>query len=388
MTSAAEQRTDRPLGPDWVFDVVPMLVVALTALPSLIREGQPRPLIVTIPLGIGMVLPLALRRRAPMRVFAVLAAVALLEWALDVRLVAVSALLVALYTVAALCSTRATVVAAAAIEVGVVLAAVRWTTSDNWIAGFILLSGTAGAAIALGFYSKTRRAYLAQLQERANRMELERDQQGRLAAAAERARIAREMHDIVAHHLTVMITLSEGAAAALRQDPDRAQEALHGVAATGRQALDETRRLLGVLHSPDDTRSPQPDLQQLDELLAQVRAAGMPTTLRIEGARPPMSPGAELTIYRVVQEALTNSLKHAGPGATAGVALRYWPERIQVEITDDGAPHQAVAASGGHGLDGMRERISGWGGDFAAGPQREGGWLVSASLLLDASLSA
>ena len=163
----------------------------------------------------------------------------------------------------------------------------------------------------------TRRAYLAELHDRAERLERERDQQGALAAAAERARIAREMHDIVAHNLTVMVTLSEAAIAASAASPERATDVMRKVSATGRRALADTRRLLGVLRrSPGEDLQPVPGLAQLDMLIEQVRSAGLDTTLEIRGAAPDVPAGVQLTAYRLVQEALTNTLKHGGPEPT------------------------------------------------------------------------
>jgi signal transduction histidine kinase len=246
------------------------------------------------------------------------------------------------------------------------------------------------AALGLGLYWATRRAYLAELHDRAERLERERDQQGALAAAAERARIAREMHDIVAHHLTVMVTLSDAAVAASATSPERAAEVMRSVSATGRRALADTRRLLGVLRQrpgqdPADSLQPVPGLAQLDSLIEQVRAAGLDTTLEIHGAAPDMPAGVQLTVYRLVQEALTNTLKHGGTDARATVRLQFLPGELRVDIDDDGAGATAPATvSIGSGLVGMQERVHAYGGDVQAGPRQPGGWKVSACLHLDA----
>jgi len=197
------------------------------------------------------------------------------------------------------------------------------------------------------------------------------------------------MHDIAAHNLTVMITLSEAAAAASASSPERATDAMRSVAATGRRALADTRRLLGVLRQPPghgtgDTLQPVPDLTQLDTLIEQVRSAGLDTTLEIHGQSPDVPAGVQLTAYRFVQEALTNTLKHGGPGARASVRLRYLPGELLVDIDDDGAGATAPVTAGvGSGLLGMRERARAYGGDVQAGPRRPGGWQVSARLRLD-----
>jgi signal transduction histidine kinase len=201
------------------------------------------------------------------------------------------------------------------------------------------------------------------------------------------------MHDIVAHHLTVMITLSEAAIAASASSPERANDVMRSVADTGRRALADTRRLLGVLRQrpsqdpgqdPGGSLQPVPDLTQLDPLIEQVRSAGLDTTLEIHGQAPDVPAGVQLTVYRLVQEALTNTLKHGGPGARASVRLRYLPGELLVDIDDDGAGATAHETAGiGSGLLGMRERVHAYGGDVQAGPRGPGGWKVSARLRLD-----
>jgi signal transduction histidine kinase len=245
------------------------------------------------------------------------------------------------------------------------------------------------AALGLGLYSAARRAYLAELHDRAERLERERDQQVALAAAAERARIAREMHDIVAHHLTVMTTLAEGAAASSAGSPERAAAAMRAVAVTGRRALADTRRLLGVLREnpgeeTGEALEPVPGLAQLDALFGQVRSAGLDTRVEISGQAPDIPEGLQLAVYRLVQEALTNTLKHGGPAARARVRLRYLPGELRVDVDDNGTGATAPRPVGpGGGLPGMKERIRAYGGDVAAGPRQPAGWAVSARLPLD-----
>jgi len=197
------------------------------------------------------------------------------------------ALLITLYTVAALRPRRAALACAGVLELVVVIGLVSFAGGDWWYDA-IFLSGMIAAALGLGLYSAARRAYLAELHDRAERLEREKDQQAALAAAAERARIAREMHDIVAHHLTVMTTLAEAAIAASASSPERATDVMRNVAATGRRALADTRKLLGVLRQrpgqdPGDALQPVPDLAQLDTLIEQVRSAGLDTTLEVHG---------------------------------------------------------------------------------------------------------
>jgi len=327
----------------------------------------------------GLALPLLFRRRWPFGVFLVIAAVAFGQWLSDLRLLADVALLVALYTVAANQPRRRLGLAAALLGLGILLAADQWSVGA---AGpfIVFLGGLATAAAVLGVNVQTRRAYLASVEERAAQLERERDQQGQLAAAAERARIAREMHDIVAHNLSVMVALADGAGFMAPSDPARSAGAMEQVSKTGRHALAEMRRLLGVLRADGEAGlAPQPGLADLDQLLEQVRAAGLPVTLETSGTPVALGSGAELTVYRLVQEALTNTLKHAGPGAEATVRLRYEGDGIDVEVTDDGR-NPAHVSAGGQGLSGMRERAAVYGGDVEAGPRATGGWRVHTRL--------
>ncbi|MBO0816471.1 MAG: sensor histidine kinase [Actinobacteria bacterium] len=379
----------------WVFDVLVALVAFATAVAWASAPPDSYHLATHSPPGAGkivvlalMVAPLAVRRIWPIPVFGVMVAAAIGAVLWDKRLVDGLALLIAVYTVAALRPRRAALACAGLLGITVVVFWVLLVGRAGW-SNAIPYTGTVVAALGLGLYSAARRAYLAQLHDRADRLERERDQQGALAAAAERTRIAREMHDIVAHHLTVMVTLSEAAAAASASSPERAAEVMRSVSATGRRALADTRRLLGVLrqHPGDDPAAalaPVPDLTQLDALIEEVRSAGLQTTLEVCGQAPDVPAGVQLTVYRLVQEALTNTLKHGGAGARATVRLRYLPGELQVDIDDDGAGAMAPAPAGvGGGLIGMQERIHAYGGDVRAGPRQPGGWNVSARLRLD-----
>jgi signal transduction histidine kinase len=328
---------------------------------------------------IALVVPLLWRRRAPFPVFCAIAALAFAHWVADISLPADLALLVAIYTVAAQESRGRLIAACATLELGVVLAVARWS-GEAPVSAFVLLTGMATAAVVLGLNVRTRRAYTAALEERAAQLERERDQQGRLVAAAERARIAREMHDIVAHNLSVMIALADGAGFMAERDPARATGAMERVSRTGRHALAEMRRLLGVLRDDEAAAlAPQPGLPDLDSLLEQVRAAGLHATLETSGAPIALGASAELAVYRLVQEALTNTLKHAGPKAHAVVRLHYDADGVEVEVTDDGEGWPRVSA-GGQGLAGMRERAAVYGGELEAGPAPGGGWRVRARL--------
>jgi signal transduction histidine kinase len=373
----------------WAFDALVTVAAVAVSVPRLYQEGSHRhPGVLAFTVLALVAAPLVVRRIWPIPVFGWILATGTTAVLWNEHLVAGPALLVALYTVAALQPRRAALTCAGVFELTVAAGLLRYVGSGWWYTG-IFLSGLIAAALALGLYSGTRRAYLAELHDRADRLERERDQQAALAVAAERARIAREMHDIVAHHLTVMVTLSEAAVAAPASSPERATDVMRSVSATGRRALADTRRVLCVLRqSPDrgpgDTLQPVPDLTQLDTLIQRVRSAGLDTTLEIHGREPDVPVGVQLTAYRLVQEALTNTLKHGGPGARASVRLRYLPGELLVDIDDDGAGATAPADAGvGSGLLGMRERVHAYGGDVQAGPRRPGGWRVSARLRLD-----
>jgi signal transduction histidine kinase len=229
-----------------------------------------------------------------------------------------------------------------------------------------------------------RRAHYAWLEERARRAEAERDARAQLAAAAERSRIAREMHDIIAHNLAVIVGLADGGRYAAARSPERSSQALGAIASTGREALSELRRLLGVLTDDDDRAAdlaPQPGLTDLEALLDRVRAAGLPVRAVMRGDPGELSEGQQLTVYRIVQEALTNTLKHAGPAATAEVVLGYADGAVDVQVTDTGlgaAP--GSSDGGGRGLHGMRERAAVYDGTLRADPGAGGGWRVAAHL--------
>jgi signal transduction histidine kinase len=325
------------------------------------------------------------RRRFPLSTFACVAVVALVQWIAGVQASADLTLLVYLYTVASRYPMRVAVLAAGVLEVGALLAAVRWPQQPySWVETFVLLSGLVMASLMLGMNVRNRRNALSSLTQRAAQLERERDQQALIAAADERTRIAREMHDVVAHSLAVMVTLSEGATRKLAAEPERADAAMRQVSTVGRQSLNEMRRLLGVLRTEDTrhSRAPQPGIAQIDGLLDQVRTTGLAAALTVAGTPVTIPPGAELTVYRIVQEALTNTLKHAADPTRIGVALTHRPDSVTVEVHDNGVyrPVPPKAGSLGHGLTGMRERAAVYGGTVSAGSDPAGGWRVRAYL--------
>jgi signal transduction histidine kinase len=327
--------------------------------------------------------PLTIRGRSRSLCFALVAVVALAQWLTSTPQIADVSVLVALYWLALDGPLAAIIAAGIATEAGAVMAAVRWSPTDV-VKYWVGLTALGVASAVLGVSIRQRRALLATLEERAARLEFERDQEGRLGAAAERARIAREMHDIVSHNLTVMIGLADGATYALQSSPDAAGSAMQRVSATGRQALGEMRRLLGVLRDDptDEPFAPQPGLDRLDDLLARVEAAGVPVSIEIEGDPHELSGGVQLAVFRVAQEALTNTLKHARRPATARLALRIAGGRVELVVTNTGS-ETARAGFGGRGLRGMRERAAAYGGTLEAGPLPEGGWRVCLRLTAD-----
>jgi signal transduction histidine kinase len=369
----------------WKHRVLLIEVLAAWLLVSQSRYGQPsqsgvagvrdlRPAL-ALALILAIVLPLFWRRKAPIAIFAIIFAAALGQAVLTPDFTDDLALLVAFYTVADREPLRRVLGAVAALECGAVLAAVLYKSPGQSVrhlglewAGLSVLVAVTGL---LGYYTRARRAYL----------ERERERDVELAAVAERTRIAREMHDIVAHNLAVMIALADGAAYTIAQDPDQAAALIGHVSQTGRSALNEMRRLLGILRRPDDGvpgSAPQPALADLITMISTVREAGLPVRLTVSGQPFPLPPSAQLTLYRIVQEALTNVLKHAD-ATSAHVRLTYQDGEVDLEVTDDGRS-AGVAATAGHGLAGMRERAAVFGGEVCAGPRPEGGWRVHALL--------
>jgi signal transduction histidine kinase len=333
----------------------------------------------------ALVVPLVWRRRAPTTVFLIVAAVAFVQWLTAPPLPADISLLVALFTVAVHDRPSRSLAAAGILEVGVVMASVRWSLAGDPPRSAVFLSGMVVAALFVGITLRTWRAYLDSLVGRANQLEFERDQQARLAAAAERSRIAREMHDVVAHNVSIMVTLAEGARAVALSNPDRAQETMAEVSSTGRLALTDMRQLLGVLRTDSDERerAPQPDLRDLPALIEGVGGTGLDVHLEVRGHPFDIPPGVGLTVYRIVQESLTNVLKHADHPSSAEVVLVYRSPFVDLSVEDDGGP--ADRWSEGHGLCGMRERAAIYGGELMAGPGPRGGWLVTARIRADGS---
>jgi signal transduction histidine kinase len=243
-----------------------------------------------------------------------------------------------------------------------------------WISGFFV------AAWFVGFFLSSRSRQTEELRERAERLELERELNARAAVAEERARIARELHDIVGHSVSVMTVQASAVRRLLREDQEREREALQTVEDTGRAALAEMRRLVGVLRRPEEAPAlvPQPSLEYVDKLVEQSREAGLDTKLLLEGEPADLPQGIDLTAYRFVQEGLTNAIKHAN-AKHAEVVVRYDNGTVELVVRDDGTGDGKGGGSG-HGLVGIRERVAVYGGELSAGPRPEGGYELRARL--------
>jgi signal transduction histidine kinase len=345
-------------------------------------------------LGDGALIAVALlwRRRWPAAVFAVVAVLCFVQVPVGPQ-ASSAALFVAMYSVVKYARSLLWGWLAGAVTLaGAVLAGLTGSEVE-----VVPIVGMATAAIWLTALAlRTRRLYVLSLEERAATAERERDHLARIAVVEERARIARELHDVVAHSLAVMIAQADGGMYAFDRHPDRARGALQTVGVVGREALTEMRRLLGVLRDGDagPTRPdgaaverPRRALDQLAPLVARSRAAGLAVRAEIDATVSALPAGVELAVYRIVQEALTNALKHGGPGASAALGVRYAHDAVEVIVRSRGT-RPAVARPGGHGLVGMRERVAMYGGAFRAGPRLDGDWEVHARIPVPALTQA
>ena len=342
-------------------------------------------------------LPLVFRRRAPFTVFAVAAAAAAVQGTLQLRgpLFAFLALNLALYSLAAYGDHR---LAVRAVTVWACLLTVRlgYLIATSWpqvtISGlsdvvddYVLLA----AAWTLGEGVRQRRVHAAELEDRAARLEREREEKARQAVIQERLRIARELHDVVAHSLSVIGIQAGAARLVLDADPHptRVREAVAAIEATANHAMAEMRRALGILRATEPSGvalAPLPGLGQLPALLDQLRSAGLPVDLTVTGEPRPVATSIDLSLYRIVQEALTNALKHAR-ATRAEVMVGYGAHDITVEVTDDGrGPPPSAARSQGAGTIGMRERVALFGGELQVGPRAQGGYAVRVCLPIPA----
>jgi len=376
-----------------VWDLVIATVVATVAVQY--RDVSPQDVLI----GFAMAVALIGRRRAPASVMAAVSALALLQvlvcpgiptgYDLAV-LVAMTAVVTHArrmwhaYAAGALVAVGVLIVAGSGISEG---ATGSWF-DDVYLGEYCALLVACAALWLFAYVLRTHRENAVIFADRAATAERERDHLARLAAADERAAIARELHDVVAHSLAVMIAQADGASYAIGQDTARAAAAMRTVAGTGRDALGDMHRIVAVLRGTDPAEA-EPDrrpkgLDQLETLVSGARDAGLAVDLRIDGEPRGLSAADELTVFRLAQEGLTNALRHAGPGARVAVELRFAAGEAVVEVVDDGGrrapsadPH-GVRRTGGNGLIGMRERVAVHGGEFAAGPRRGPGWQVRA----------
>jgi signal transduction histidine kinase len=342
-----------------------------------------------------MVASLVLRRKAPLSVLAGIiageAALSALGYAPSPA--DVIAFLIAVYSVAAHRPLARSAIGGVAAVIAFTALIFSYPVDVN------LVEYTTNIALLVGVWwlgrgLRLRRAYLAELEDRAQRLERVREGDARTARVEERARIARELHDVVAHHVSVMTVQAGAARRILDRDPDSAREAMSTIEGLGRTALSEMRRIVGVLRTERDPEhtgrelAPQPGLHDIGGLIDRVRETGLMVQLWIEGEPRTLSPGVDLAVYRLVQEALTNTLKHAGPQARAWVRIQYAGQGVNVEIEDDGRGAAAGLPgngdSSGHGLVGMRERVALYGGELRIGPRSGGGFEVRARFPMDA----
>ena len=288
--------------------------------------------------------------------------------------------LIAIFTVSERYDRRYSVLAPLISWMAVGGVIVYHTGFPTGLGGVVQVGVSVSVAWVLGTWSRERRAYTDLAEARAVAAERQKDEDARRAVTEERQRIARELHDVVTHHVSVMVIQAEAAESALRSRPTDARTAIKAIASTGRQALADMRTMLGVLGpaEPDDEREPgstepMPSLHRIGDLIESLRSAGLTVELSVTGQRRQLHPGVELSAYRIIQEALTNTLKHA-KGSRARVTLHFAPENLELSVTDDGGRHvtQLAQDGTGRGLIGMRERVAMFGGDFSAGPTEQG----------------
>ena len=402
----------------WLLDALVAVLVLVVGLGS-VRARAPSdvfghrvtsvPVAVIVATAVAQTLPLVWRRKAPLTVFWVVLAVCLFQVSLRLALRTDISLMIALYSVACYAPVlrRSVLLLAGAGTVTAAVLVIFRVPHLQRNTAFVLffLCCAALAATGLGLARRARQAQLIAMSDRAARLETERDQRAKIATATERARISREMHDIVGHNLAVIVGLADGGAALAPASPERAAEAMRLIAVTGRQALGELRLTLGALreHPPGEADDGEPDLHpqpgtaDLPGLLDRIRAAGPRVTYTTGGALDALTPGLQLAVYRIVQEALTNALRHAGTDTTVQVTLYADTDagQVRIAVEDAGPPPGHLAQPGGRqarpgderasqGLAGIRERASLAGGTAQAGPRPGGGWAVNAVLPIPA----
>ncbi|MEU4268918.1 histidine kinase [Streptomyces sp. NPDC026092] len=343
------------------------------------------PVGLVVAMSLAFALPLFWRRRHPLTALAVMAGAALLSNWTGAFLQAGLLQMIVVFHIALRRPPRTLLWTLALLSPPLVVGAARFP-QGSWDQQIVPTLWAYAMVALLGIAVRSRQDYTAALIDRARRLEVERDQQAQLAAAAERNRINREMHDIIGHNLSVITGLADGGRYAAAKNPERAAEALDAIGTTSRQALAELRRLL----RSEAVRAPQPTLADLDALITGVRKAGLPVRLETKGPTQDLPAGAQLTVYRVVQEALTNALKHAGEGAESTVVLTYTEAEVTTEVTNTAQSRPEpddTPQTSGQGITGMHERAKLYDGTLEAAPLPEGGWRVRLRLPLEDSLS-
>ena len=383
---------------DYADAALALLLTALVLATAIRDNYRLNPISIT--LLILQTLPIAWRRRNPMRIL-LITGLAITLYSVSGNLdangfgdsIGAFGVVIAFYTVAAHEPRRRALVAAAVTGACVLISFAAYAAFDSisgWTANLSVTYLFFGLAWLIGDNLRVRRAYTRQLEDRAAELELEREEKAGQAVTEERARIARELHDVVAHYVSVMVVQAAAARRVADKDPVAARGALEAVEMAGRTALAEMRRMLEVLRADDQGMGPQPGLGEIDRLIGNVRDAGLPVEYTVEGAACCLPAGMDLAAYRIVQEALTNSVKHGGK-ATARVLVRYTADTLEIEVIDDGrgaaAPFHS-GAEGGHGLIGMKERVALFGGELHTGPILTGGYRVFARMPIEPDDSA
>jgi signal transduction histidine kinase len=352
----------------WLADSVAVLVLGAGYVGNAIDKGHWLP---GVPLAALIALPLLWRRRLPLPVLAIVTAATAVN-AFPYSELAPFAAALALYTVAAQVPRRLAFGTSLAAEATLLAVGGATVISGQLIPDAILFASVWAIGDSLG----ARRAYTLELEEKAERLERERATEAARAVAEEQTRIGRELHDVIAHNLSVIVVQAAAANDVFDSRPDLAHEALREIESTGRSALGELRRLLGAVGGDDTDFTPPPGLGQLDALVAQVRSAGLEVSVSVAGTPRVLPTAIDLSAYRIVQEALTNTIKHAN-AARVGVELRYTDDTLDIEIRDDGRGNGSGGGTGS-GIIGMRERVVTYGGTLETGPAAGGGFTVAA----------
>ncbi|WP_328605888.1 sensor histidine kinase [Amycolatopsis sp. NBC_00345] len=379
-----------------IIDLLLVAVLGAGSLPSILASGRSWNVVLAI--TVALLVPIFARRQFPARAMVFVVAVSIVQALLPLPyagrlLVANLALAVLMYSVVVHGRRRGRWWLLFAAEFLFLV----WAVYVGGFAGavaFVMVTAVMVAAVTTAELNVNRRRQLADAQERALEAEERRDALARTAVVEERARIAREMHDIVAHAVSTMVMQSEGARLLGMRNPAAVDEALRTIGVTGREAVGELRRILGLLRESEADTEPQPGVGALGELVGKVRSAGLETRLVVEGDAEGIPPGAALTAHRIVQEALTNVVKHAPTGARCTVTVGYGTpgesrRTVTIEVVNDGGQgprvHLAEPGADGYGIRGMRERVSMYGGELIAEPQPDGGFRVAARLPLTMS---